>query len=71
MDLLEWLQFEIQCTYISDMCCVGINQRAKIKEIAIKEYIVAELSDVASYLYGYTKNLKLLKKQDFFTQINK
>lgn len=70
MDLLEYLQSEIGCTYISDMRTAEANLLAKqrIKKIAFDKYTLAQLSDAAKYLYGYEKTFKSVEEaKAFFT----
>ena len=70
MDLFEELKNEIGCEYISDLRFGANNQLAKaiMRNINVNDYTLAELNDMAEYLYQKSVKFESLKEAaNFFS----
>ena len=52
-DLLEFLQYILGCTYISDLRFEPYNTKAKVvlKNIKLRKYSLKQIKDTIQYLY--------------------
>ncbi len=53
LDMLEFLKYILDCTYISDLRIESYNKRAKhiLDKLDLSNYSLAQIMDVIEYIY--------------------
>ena len=53
LDLLEFLQYIIGCTYISDLKCTACRKKVEmlLKHLNLKHWQLNQLKDVINYIF--------------------